>query len=125
MWSAGSLTYSSWREATMTPTRPSNNCYKVGSKIICLICYLFFDLCRYHPFYISDSSEGGFSQKKEEDRRKQRVFAGVAYDNEGYPYPTAGIFLPFCNDTRTDLYITQICCKGRLRIMEIKKKTFL
>ncbi|KOB77550.1 Protein Skeletor, isoforms B/C [Operophtera brumata] len=43
----------------------------------------------YHPFYISDSSEGGFSQKREDDRRKQRVFAGVAYDNEGYPYPTA------------------------------------
>ncbi|KAL0861171.1 hypothetical protein ABMA27_009654 [Loxostege sticticalis] len=44
---------------------------------------------KFHPFYISDSSEGGFGQKKEEDRRKQRVFAGVAYDNEGYPYPTA------------------------------------
>ncbi|XP_059045492.1 protein Skeletor, isoforms B/C isoform X3 [Achroia grisella] len=44
---------------------------------------------KYHPFYISDSSEGGFGQKKEEDQRKQRVFAGVAYDNEGYPYPTA------------------------------------
>ncbi|XP_028157602.1 protein Skeletor, isoforms B/C isoform X2 [Ostrinia furnacalis] len=44
---------------------------------------------KFHPFYISDSSEGGFGQKKEEERRKQRVFAGVAYDNEGYPYPTA------------------------------------
>ncbi|XP_028028107.1 protein Skeletor, isoforms B/C isoform X2 [Bombyx mandarina] len=44
---------------------------------------------RYHPFYISDSSEGGFGQKKEEEQRKQRVFAGVAYDNEGYPFPTA------------------------------------
>uniref|UniRef100_A0A2A4J7G6 DM13 domain-containing protein n=1 Tax=Heliothis virescens TaxID=7102 RepID=A0A2A4J7G6_HELVI len=44
---------------------------------------------KFHPFYISDSSEGGFGQKKEEDQRKQRVFAGVAYDNEGYPYPTA------------------------------------
>ncbi|CAH2261772.1 jg14175 [Pararge aegeria aegeria] len=43
---------------------------------------------KFHPFYISDSSEGGFGQKKEEDQRKQRVFAGVAYDNEGYPYPT-------------------------------------
>ncbi|XP_047526144.1 protein Skeletor, isoforms B/C isoform X1 [Pieris napi] len=44
---------------------------------------------KFHPFYISDSSEGGFGQKREEDQRKQRVFAGVAYDNEGYPYPTA------------------------------------
>ncbi|CAH2985104.1 unnamed protein product [Chilo suppressalis] len=44
---------------------------------------------KFHPFYISDSSEGGFGQKKEEEQRKQRVFAGVAYDNEGYPYPTA------------------------------------
>ncbi|XP_041985293.1 protein Skeletor, isoforms B/C isoform X3 [Aricia agestis] len=44
---------------------------------------------KFHPFYISDSSEGGFGQKKPEDQRKQRVFAGVAYDNEGYPYPTA------------------------------------
>lgn len=45
---------------------------------------------KFHPFYISDSPEGGFGQKKEEDQRKQRVFAGVAYDNEQYPYPTAG-----------------------------------
>ncbi|KAJ2941635.1 hypothetical protein O0L34_g14691 [Tuta absoluta] len=44
---------------------------------------------KFHPFYISDSSEGGFGQKKEEDQRKQRVFAGVAYDNEQYPFPTA------------------------------------
>ncbi|XP_050357466.1 protein Skeletor, isoforms B/C isoform X1 [Nymphalis io] len=44
---------------------------------------------KFHPFYISDSSEGGFGQKKEEEQRQQRVFAGVAYDNEGYPYPTA------------------------------------
>lgn len=65
-----------------------------------VVCQLFlgfswnvFDCVRYHPFYISDSSEGGFSQKKEEARRRQRVFAGVAYDNEGYPYPTAGELL--------------------------------
>ncbi|XP_048486593.1 protein Skeletor, isoforms B/C isoform X3 [Plutella xylostella] len=44
---------------------------------------------KFHPFYISDSPEGGFGQKREEEQRKQRVFAGVAYDNEGYPYPTA------------------------------------
>ncbi|KAI8422957.1 hypothetical protein MSG28_014057 [Choristoneura fumiferana] len=39
----------------------------------------------------NDSSEGGFGQKKEEDQRKQRLFAGVAFDNEGYPYPTAAV----------------------------------
>lgn len=44
---------------------------------------------KFHPFYISDSSEGGFGQKSDVDQRKQRVFAGVAYDTEGYPYPTA------------------------------------
>ncbi|XP_046668764.1 protein Skeletor, isoforms B/C [Homalodisca vitripennis] len=43
----------------------------------------------YHPFYITDSSEGGFGQKSEKDQRQQRVFAGVSYDSEGYPYPTA------------------------------------
>lgn len=45
---------------------------------------------RYHPFYITDSSEGGFGQKSEAEQKKQRVFAGVRYDAEGYPYPTAG-----------------------------------
>ncbi|XP_046993641.1 protein Skeletor, isoforms B/C [Schistocerca americana] len=44
---------------------------------------------RYHPFYITDSDEGGFGQKSEEDQKEQRVFAGVGYDAEGYPYPTA------------------------------------
>jgi hypothetical protein len=45
---------------------------------------------RYHPFYITDSSEGGFGQKSEAEQKKQRVFGGVRYDAEGYPYPTAG-----------------------------------
>ncbi|XP_043677738.1 protein Skeletor, isoforms B/C isoform X1 [Vespula pensylvanica] len=44
---------------------------------------------RYHPFYITDSPEGGFGQKTESQQRQQRVFAGVGYDNEGYPFPTA------------------------------------
>jgi len=48
---------------------------------------------RYHPFYITDSSEGGFGQKSEEEQKKQRVFGGVNYDSEGYPYPTAGELL--------------------------------
>lgn len=49
----------------------------------------------FHPFYISDSAEGGFEQKRPEERQQQRIFAGVAYDNEGYPYPTAGKSLEF------------------------------
>ncbi|KAK4875132.1 hypothetical protein RN001_011554 [Aquatica leii] len=44
---------------------------------------------KYHPFYLTDSSEGGFGQKSEKEQRKQRVFAGVAYNHDGYAYPTA------------------------------------
>lgn len=44
---------------------------------------------RYHPFYITDSVEGGYGQKNEEERRQQKIYAGVEYDREGYPYPTA------------------------------------
>ncbi|XP_017759111.1 PREDICTED: protein Skeletor, isoforms B/C [Eufriesea mexicana] len=44
---------------------------------------------RYHPFYITDSPEGGFDQKTENEQMAQRVFAGVKYDSDGYPYPTA------------------------------------
>ncbi|CAK9799996.1 Protein Skeletor, isoforms B/C [Anthophora plagiata] len=44
---------------------------------------------RYHPLYITDSPEGGFSQKTEEAQMAQRVYAGVMYDSDGYPYPTA------------------------------------
>ena len=48
---------------------------------------------RYHPFYITDSPEGGFGQKSEAEQKKQRVFGGVGYDAEGYPYPTAGMIM--------------------------------
>ncbi|KAK7794155.1 hypothetical protein R5R35_005362 [Gryllus longicercus] len=44
---------------------------------------------KYHPFYITDNKEGGYGQKTEDQRKKQRVFAGVGFDAEGYPYPTA------------------------------------
>ncbi|XP_020298451.1 protein Skeletor, isoforms B/C isoform X2 [Pseudomyrmex gracilis] len=44
---------------------------------------------KYHPFYITDSSEGGFGQKSEQQQMEQKIFAGVAYDSDGYPYPTA------------------------------------
>ncbi|XP_057663015.1 protein Skeletor, isoforms B/C isoform X1 [Diorhabda carinulata] len=43
---------------------------------------------RYHPFYITDSKEGGFGQKSREDQRKQKVFAGIEYNEEDYPYPS-------------------------------------
>lgn len=43
---------------------------------------------RYHPFYITNSPEGGFGQKTEDERKGQRVFAGVKYE-DGYPHPTA------------------------------------
>ncbi|CAL7946334.1 unnamed protein product [Xylocopa violacea] len=44
---------------------------------------------RYHPFYITDSPEGGFSQKTERQQMAQRLYAGVDYGADGYPYPTA------------------------------------
>ncbi|XP_054005664.1 protein Skeletor, isoforms B/C isoform X1 [Hylaeus anthracinus] len=44
---------------------------------------------RYHPFYITDSPEGGFGQKTEEEQMDQRAFAGVKYDEDGNPYPDA------------------------------------
>jgi len=45
----------------------------------------------YHPFYITDSAEGGFGQKDDMEQKKQRVFAGIVYDSDGYPFPTTGI----------------------------------
>jgi len=44
---------------------------------------------RYHPFYITDNAEGGFGQKTEDQQREQKVYAGVEFDNDGFPYPTA------------------------------------
>ncbi|KAF4533163.1 hypothetical protein B566_EDAN001705 [Ephemera danica] len=43
----------------------------------------------YHPFYITDSKEGGFEQKNIEERKNQRIYAGVGYDTNQVPYPTA------------------------------------
>lgn len=43
---------------------------------------------RYHPFYISDSQEGGFGQRTVEEQRSQKVYAGIEYDSEDYPFPT-------------------------------------
>lgn len=46
---------------------------------------------KYHPFYITDSPEGGFGQKSEAEQLRQKIFAGIEYDTDGYPIPTAGI----------------------------------
>ena len=47
---------------------------------------------KYHPFYITDSPEGGAGQASDSEKRKQTIYAGVAYDTEGYQIPTAGQF---------------------------------
>lgn len=44
---------------------------------------------KYHPFYITSSPEGGYGQKLEKQQMEQKVFAGVEFDSDGYPYPTA------------------------------------
>ena len=46
--------------------------------------------CRYHPFYITDSKDGGFSQKTKNEQERERVFAGVEYTKLGMPEATAG-----------------------------------
>ncbi|KAH8374669.1 hypothetical protein KR200_003355, partial [Drosophila serrata] len=45
---------------------------------------------RYHPFYITDSPEGGLGQKVGLDARKQKAYAGVEYDEDGDAIPTGG-----------------------------------
>ncbi|CRL05403.1 CLUMA_CG018002, isoform B [Clunio marinus] len=44
---------------------------------------------RYHPFYISDSDEGGYGQKSQLQQSRQTVYAGVAFEEDGFPRPTA------------------------------------
>lgn len=48
-----------------------------------------FPLHRYHPFYISDSDEGGYGQKSQSKQSRQTVYAGVKFEEDGYPRPTA------------------------------------
>ncbi|KAG5311456.1 SKEL1 protein, partial [Acromyrmex insinuator] len=43
---------------------------------------------RYHPFYITDSPEGGLGQNLEK-QTDERVFAGAEYDSNGYLHATA------------------------------------
>lgn len=39
--------------------------------------------------YITDSREGGYGQKNEGERQRQTIYAGVDYDDNNNPYPTA------------------------------------
>lgn len=44
---------------------------------------------RRHPFYLTDSPEGGFDFKTDEERMKERIFGGVALRGDGQFVPTA------------------------------------
>lgn len=43
----------------------------------------------YHPFYITDDPNGGYSKYKDEERKSFRVFAGIDFDRKGRPTPTS------------------------------------
>lgn len=43
---------------------------------------------RYHPFYITSSSEGGFGQKREAEQLHENVFAGVQWTPDNFPIPS-------------------------------------
>lgn len=43
----------------------------------------------YHPFYITDDPNGGYSKLKEEERKNVRIFAGIEFDRKGRPNPTS------------------------------------
>lgn len=45
---------------------------------------------RYHPFYITDSPEGGLGQASDDEQQRTHNYAGTAKDSLGYTYPTAG-----------------------------------
>lgn len=42
-----------------------------------------------HFYYRSDSDEGGYGQKSQQKQSRQTVYAGVDYEEDGYPRPTA------------------------------------
>lgn len=46
-------------------------------------------LARRHPFYLTDSLEGGFEFKTDDERQKERIFGGVALRGDGQFVPTA------------------------------------
>ncbi|XP_050318920.1 protein Skeletor, isoforms B/C isoform X1 [Bactrocera neohumeralis] len=43
---------------------------------------------KYHPFYITDDSVGGYEHKREEDKKSVRIFAGVHRSRSGQVSPT-------------------------------------
>lgn len=43
----------------------------------------------YHPFYITDDPNGGYSKYKDEERKNFRVFAGIEFDRKGRPTPSS------------------------------------
>ncbi|RWS12065.1 protein Skeletor: isoforms D/E-like protein, partial [Dinothrombium tinctorium] len=56
---------------------------------------------RRHPLYITDSSEGGFDYKSEEERKRERIFAGAGITRDGKIVPTAeGRYCEWKIDTR-------------------------
>ncbi|XP_034940095.1 protein Skeletor, isoforms B/C isoform X2 [Chelonus insularis] len=44
---------------------------------------------KYHPLYITDSMSGGYGQKTEAEQNEEKVYAGINWSEDGYPYPTA------------------------------------
>ena len=44
---------------------------------------------KYHPFYITDSKQGGYGQSYNMAPNFETIYAGVKFDTNGYPYPTA------------------------------------
>uniref|UniRef100_T1GKL3 Uncharacterized protein n=1 Tax=Megaselia scalaris TaxID=36166 RepID=T1GKL3_MEGSC len=49
-----------------------------------------------HPFYITDSPEGGLGQRNENEIRAEKVYAGVVYDSDDYPVPMEGATGRYC-----------------------------
>lgn len=45
---------------------------------------------QYHPFYITDSVEGGYGQRTEDERLLETVYAGVERDAFDFEVPSAG-----------------------------------
>ncbi|XP_076331217.1 cytochrome and DOMON domain-containing protein knickkopf isoform X2 [Tachypleus tridentatus] len=43
----------------------------------------------YHPFYITDDVNGGYSKYSGEERKHIKVYAGIEFDRRGRPHPKA------------------------------------
>lgn len=96
MWNVGKLTRFGWKEVK-SQRIGENQAYLINDNygnILIDDTKISGDDSKnpsqYHPFYITDSSEGGYGQKSESERSKQIVYAGVGYDTSGYPFPKAG-----------------------------------